>query len=252
MQARKKCEQCNTANEPNQIYCVNCGKYLKGKAIRKEDKLTIWGIDDFSVKMNPNGSVGQNSNICGTLKTTTTRDTKQMVVCPECSTETILLDGVLPLSCATCGYFFQAGIDKIVSSADRPGGYMNPDLKKDHKDISTDTKPHHVMDSIEKSPLQRVTKDSTTLRMTAVTSHHLLPETMKESGNIIGMNGTAFKGFQSKQQISIWHTAAGWYARATIGTPLYNGIPMNQGIQLKLSSGDLLVMDQEQFMLEII
>ena len=31
MQTRRKCEQCNTLNDDKQIYCVNCGKYLKGK-----------------------------------------------------------------------------------------------------------------------------------------------------------------------------------------------------------------------------
>ena len=60
-----------------------------------------------------------------------------------------------------------------------------------------------------------------------------------------------FRSFVSNKQIRIWHTTTGWYARANIGMPLYNGVPMNQGVQVKLSAGDLLVIDQEQFMIEL-
>lgn len=177
------------------------------------------------------------------------RSAKMIVVCPECSTKSNADNGVLPLSCSACGYFFQAGIDKIISEADLK------DNKKTVKGFSVPAKVSSTVNTdtarVQGGPLKRVTKDTTSLRITSITSNTFLPELMKEAGNIIGKNGTVFRSFVSNKQISIWHTATGWYARATIGTPLYNGVPMNQGVQVKLSAGDLLVIDQEQFMIEL-
>ena len=241
MQTRRKCEQCNTLNDDKQIYCVNCGKYLKGKIVKKDNKLTIWGTDDSPARNHNTQSKTQNSIV--------QRGGKKIVVCPECSTHFNVMDGVLPLSCSACGYFFQAGIDKIIYESD---------LRNTKRvDKGTDAQvTNHVSDKTstvrnQGGPLKRVAKDTTSLRITSITSHTLLPELMKEAGNIIGKNGTVFRGFVSNKQISIWHTTTGWYARATIGTPLYNGVPMNQGVQVKLSAGDLLVIDQEQFMIEL-
>jgi hypothetical protein len=175
---------------------------------------------------------------------------RQVVICPDCSAESNVSDGVLPLSCSVCGYFFQAGIDKII-------GVSDSDDKKTKNNTADDVKPQEavvqpVSQDINKGPLPSAKKDTSSLRLTAITSNHMLPETMKEAGNVIGKNGTTFRAFRSEQQISIWHTAAGWYARAIMGTALYNWVPMNQGIQVKLSAGDLLIVDQEQFMVEII
>ena len=241
MQTRRKCEQCNTLNDDKQIYCVNCGKYLKGKIVKKDNKLTIWGIDDSPARNNTSLVKGQDN--------TRQRSTKKIIVCPECLTKFTVEDGVLPLSCAVCGYFFQAGIDKIISESD----FLNNN-KADNESNSPVPNYSTVKTGIatkQDGPLKRAVRDTTTLRITSITSNTLLPELMKEAGNIIGKNGTAFRKFMSNKQISIWHTATGWYARATIGTPLYNGVPMNQGVQVKLSVGDLLVIDQEQFMVEI-
>lgn len=226
MQTRKKCEQCNTLNDEKQIYCLNCGKYLKGKIIRNDEKLTIWGIDASPAKI-----------VSGSDK-----KQKKVVVCPECSSKNNADDGVLPLSCSACGYFFQAGIDKVIDETD---------LTKCQVGDKTSNAPAKNDSDVQSSPLKRVSKDTTSLRMTVITSNTILPEVMREQGNVIGKNGTAFRSFVSNKQISIWHTPAGWYARATMGVPLFNGVPMNQGIQVKLSTGDLLVIDQEQFMVEL-
>ena len=241
MQTRRKCEQCNTLNDDKQIYCVNCGKYLKGKIVKKDNKLTIWGIDDSPARNDNTLNKVQNGVV--------QRGAKKIVVCPECSTQFDVADGVLPLSCSACGYFFQAGIDKIICESDLRNA------KRVDKGSNSQV-ANHVPDKTSTSrnqggPLKRASKDTTSLRITSITSHTILPELMKEAGNIIGKNGTVFQSFVSNKQISIWHTTTGWYARATIGTPLYNGVPMNQGVQVKLSAGDLLVMDQEQFMIEI-
>lgn len=240
MQTRRKCEQCNTLNDEKQIYCANCGKYLRGKVTKKDNKLTIWGIDESPAK--DYGTLGKEQN-------TNPGSAKMIVVCPECSTKSNADNGVLPLSCSACGYFFQAGIDKIISEADLK------DNKKTVKGFSVPAKVSSTVNTdtarAQGGPLKRVTKDTTSLRITSITSNTFLPELMKEAGNIIGKNGTVFRSFVSNKQISIWHTATGWYARATIGTPLYNGVPMNQGVQVKLSAGDLLVIDQKQFMIEL-
>ena len=241
MQTRRKCEQCNTLNDDKQIYCVNCGKYLKGKIEKKDNKLTIWGIDDSPARNNNTSNEVQNG--------TRQRDVKKIVVCPECSTQFDVADGVLPLSCSACGYFFQAGVDKIICEADLKNAKRvdkgSDSRVTNHTSVNTSTVPN------KGGPLKRTVRDASSLRITSITSNTILPELMKEAGNIIGKNGTVFRGFVSNKQLSIWHTTTGWYARATIGAPLYNGIPMNQGVQVKLSAGDLLVIDKEQFMVEL-
>lgn len=241
MQTRRKCEQCNTLNDEKQIYCVNCGKYLRGKVVKKDNKMTIWGMDESPARNSDNVS-GAQSNI-------RQRSAKKIVVCPECSTKANVENGVLPLSCSACGYFFQTGIDKIISESDLTN------TKRIDKGVNSPaTNPTAVKTNTARNqggPLKRAVRDTMYLRITSITSNTILPELMKEAGNIIGKNGTVFRSFVSNKQISIWHTATGWYARATIGTPLYNGVPMNQGVQVKLSAGDLLVIDQEQFMIEL-
>lgn len=220
---------------------MNCGKYLKGKIVKKDNKLTIWGIDDPPARNNTTSGRSQDS--------TRKNSAKKIVICPECSSKFDVVDGVLPLSCSSCGYFFQAGIDKIINESD-----LTNVNRVDKESATTVTNQTTVQTSTTRSqggPLKRVAKDTTSLRITSITSSIILPELMKEAGNIIGKNGTVFRSFVSNKQISIWHTTTGWYARATIGTPLYNGVPMNQGVQVKLSAGDLLVVDQEQFMMEI-
>ena len=240
VQTKIKCEQCNTLNDEKQIYCVNCGKYLRGKVTQKDNKLTIWGIDESPAK--DNGTFDK-------TKKTIQRSTKKIVVCPKCSTKASADNGVLPLSCSACGYFFQAGIDKIISESDLLNAKKldkGPSVtSKDNSTVKTDTA------RVQTGPLKKAVKDTTSLRITSITSNTILPEVMRDAGNIIGKNGTVFRSFVSNKQISIWHTFTGWYARATIGTPLYNGVPMNQGVQVKLSAGDLLVIDREQFMVEL-
>ena len=202
--------------------------------------MTIWGMDD-----SPARSLPDNRNGAAAKQTVA----KQIVICPECATVCDAVNGGLPISCSVCGYFFQAGIDKIISSADRKSTVDKTvpvaDAAKAKRD---DSKPA----AKGQGPLRRVSKDSTSLRIISLTSNHILPEMMKEAGNVIGRNGTVLKKFKSDQQISIWHTDAGWYIRATMGTPLINGVPMNQGVQMKLFAGDLIVMDREQFVVELL
>ena len=221
---------------------MNCGKYLRGKIIPQDNKLTIWRIDGSPVR-------DANANDRDKVKEDRSRSKKKIVICPDCSTKINADNGVLPLSCPMCGYYFQDGVDKIINEFEG----TKPKKTDTEGDARLKYSDRVRTDTVKKQegPLKRVTKDTTSLRITSITSNAILPELMKEAGNVIGKNGTVFRRFTSDKQLSIWHTAAGWYARATIGTPLFNGIPMNQGIQVKLSEGDLLVIDQEQFMVEL-
>lgn len=247
MQIRKRCVQCNTLNDPDRFYCVNCGKYLKGTVAEEKTRFTIWGTDDSPVRPAPDKILSAAAvNV----------QTRQIVICPECSVECDAAGGVLPLSCPECGYFFQAGIDRIINTSDRadtnhkvtadPGSGRNSGTNSNQVNSSAGNT------STGRGPLPRAGRDSSSLRIISLSSDHLLPEMMKETGSIIGKNGTAFRAFKSKQQVSIWHTDTGWYVRAIFGTPLFNGVPMNQGASIKLSAGDKLDIDEEQFMAEII
>lgn len=242
MQLRKKCERCNALNDANRIYCYNCGKYLKGKVFKGEAKQTIWGIADA-----PAIDYGNN----GDMSAVKTVNARQVVICPECGAESSPVNDGLPPFCLVCGYLFQVGIDKLVTSPNRldnrAGVNDNSATGNERNNV---VEP--VRDTSDQGPLHRASLDATLLRIVSITSDNLLPEVMKEAGNVIGKNGTALKKFKSDQQISIWHTATGWYVKATIGSPLYNGLPMNLGVQKKLFSGDLIDIDSEQFMIEIL
>lgn len=238
MQTRKKCVRCNTLNDADQMYCTNCGKYLLGKTARREQTVTVWGMDD-SPAIDRSADTGP--------KHTPAAADRYVAVCPACGTENETQKDLLPLACAACGYFFQAGIDRPVkASADAAQNKPKPAAQ------NTPSGRQNAAADRNDGPLPRTRKDTSTMRLIAISSQSVLPETMREAGNIIGKNGTAFRSLQTDQQLSIWHTPAGWYARATMGEPLFNGIPMTQGVQVRLSSGDLLILDQEQFMTEIL
>ena len=224
------------------MYCVHCGKYLRGKAEKQEPSMTIWGMNET-----PAVSTAQVPSPAATPAA----DVSYVAVCPQCSHACPASRDCLPLSCSECGYFFQAGIDTVVpassvSASKKPIVVNGVDITKPKvkENPVPDIKVRNV------GPLKRMSIDKSMMRLNAITASRM-PEIMKPAGNILGKGGNLFKGLCSEQQISIWHTAAGWYARATLGTPLYNGVPMNQGIQVKLASGDLIVLDAEQFMVEI-
>lgn len=246
MQIRKRCVQCNTLNDSDRFYCVNCGKYLKGTVAEDKKRFTIWGTDDSPVRSAPDNKRPAAVNV----------RTRQIVICPECNAECDAEGGVLPLSCPECGYFFQAGIDRIINSSNRTDTNRNvtadPGRGRDSDNNTGQVNFGAGNISAGRGPLPRAGRDSSALRIISLSSNHLLPEMMKETGNIIGKNGTAFRSFKSNQQVSIWHTDTGWYARAIFGTPLFNGVPMNQGASIKLSAGDKLDIDEGQFMTEII
>lgn len=243
MQTRRRCAQCNTLNDPEQVYCVNCGKYLRGKVVKQEERITIWGM---GVKPNP---VWGSSGVSSVPKKTLTG--RYVVICPECLSKHSAEPGKLPLSCMACGYFFQAGIDKVVleGTAGNQKPAVNPSIKPPVNPVKQSDEP--VKNNTGSGPLKRAANDTSSLRLICVTSGNIMPEMMKEIGNTIGKDGTIFKMLRTDQQLNIWHTRAGWYVRANSGFPLYNGSVMNQSVSKKLSDGDFLVIENEQFRVEI-
>lgn len=71
-------------------------------------------------------------------------------------------------------------------------------------------------------------------------------------GGIIGDNGTVMRWIRTSQQMSFRHTPAGWYIQVLAGQPLYNGVPVNTGAQIRLSDGDMLTIEKEQIRVEIV
>lgn len=247
MQAARKCVRCNTLNEAGQLYCIKCGKYLskEGKASRNP---TIWDInadrDDGILAQNSVASKKQSDDL-----------PRYVVICPQCKSAIAADNGVVPLACDQCGYFFQAGIDRIVPN--QPQVKCTSDFSNSGNDIrkpASITMDNKVPKSIPKKsgPLASARRDESTLRLIVISKNGIPPEKVKESGDIIGANGTVLKTIKSQQQISIWHSPAGWYIRSLAGAPLYNGVPVNAGMQIKLSDGDMITIDKEQVRIEIV
>lgn len=281
MQGAKKCGQCNVLNEAGRIYCKNCGKYLK-IAEKKEERVTIWGTDAYvsDVQWTPGGQNGAGSFGQGGMMTGAGAAhmkagcQKQAVICPQCGQQALLTDGLFPLACVSCGYFFQAGLDPVVTldaagqvqgggamagtspqGGQSAGGQDSQVLAGQGQQGSQFSAGQHNQSTTgqkKAGPLGRAPRDNSQMRLFSLTSPGMMPEVMTEAGNILGKDATVFKQLRSDQQVSIWHTPTGWYARALQGSPYYNGVPMNTGIQLKLSDGDLLNIGTQQLRVEIL
>ena len=244
MQAVKRCVRCNTVNDTSQIYCIKCGKFLSTKPESKPNR-TIWDIY-------PTAADAKNTQI--NRQTNDDKSKEYIVVCPQCGEAADVINGAIPLSCNQCGYFFQAGIDKVVSKASlyRKSSPIN---KGPVNQEPLDNNGKGLIRSNEtgkKSPLARAVIDSSSMRLINISRNGTFPERVSEQGAIIGANGTLLRNIKTTIQISIWHSATGWYARAMAGAPLYNGVPLNIGMQIKLNDGDMLTIAREQIRVEII
>ena len=149
-----------------------------------------------------------------------------VIICPECGEKAPVTDGILLLACTWCGHLFQAGLDQAASRSS--------------------------VQPVKKSPLARAVRDTSSMRLFLLSRPEVMPETVGEQGGILGENGTVLKQLRTGQQISLRHTPAGWYAMTIKGHLLYNGVPQNAGRQLRLSDGDMIIMDKEQIQVEII
>ena len=247
MQAARKCVRCDALNDPGQLYCVKCGKYLS-KEDKTSRKTTIWNM-----------SVNQDNQILVDNTMTNIKESDDLhqyvVICPQCNSAVSADDGVIPLACDRCGYFFQAGIDKIVQYKPQKrqksdffdkGGRSTQPSSTSKKDVAMKTVPK------KNNPMMGARRDESLLRLIVISKSGMVPESIKESGDIIGANGTVLKYIKTQQQVSVWHSPTGWYARTLQGQPLYNGVPVNVGMQIKLSDGDILTIEREQIRIEIV
>ena len=103
-----------------------------------------------------------------------------------------------------------------------------------------------------RSALASSRPDDSRLMLLAISNKKMPPAEVSPQGDIIGDGGTIFRNLKTGVKLSLWHTPAGWYARAMQGNVLYNGLPMNVGFQKKLADGDMFSFDAGQFRVEII
>lgn len=245
MQAVKRCVRCNTVNDPLQIYCIKCGKFLSTKAESKPNR-TIWDNDP---------AVADKKNIQINRQKNDDKSKEYIVICPQCGAASDVINGTIPLSCNQCGYFFQAGIDKVVSKASMHSTPAPASKGTVTQEPLVNNRNDHLKRSDDirtKSPLARAVKDCSSMRLINISQNGVIPERVSEHGEIIGVNGTVLRSINTKIQISIWHSATGWYVRVMAGSPLYNGVPLNIGMQIKLNDGDMLTIDREQVRVEIV
>lgn len=246
MQAVKRCGLCNTLNDADQLYCTRCGKYLSDKKINAARKLTVWDIPPEKEAVRQEEKKDE-------------RQKDSFVRCPVCHTLSQVVDGALPLACGTCGYFFQVGIDEILSGREGEAGFPERTVSG----RGDDEQPDQII-GIQKgdegrsghtkkgNPLARAKRDVSHMRLIPASREKNGPESVSEDGEIIGADGTILKQIETFCQIRIWHSPAGWYARTLQGQPFYNGVPKNAGVPIKLCDGDVLTLEKEQIYVEIV
>lgn len=262
MQAGKRCVRCNEINDPGRSYCVRCGKYLTARAQEQPKLRTVWECDPSDRAPDPVMAHGRAGG--GPVRTAAghAAPVNYVVVCPECGTRSPVTDGVIPLACGQCGYFFQAGVDLPVPDAapvpdqnaalvPDPGVKRTADVKDTQKDSAPCVPPGGAAFGARRNPMARTSRDTSSLRLILISQPGVLPEPVGEQGGILGENGTLFRRIRSGQQISIWHSPAGWYARTLKGAPYYNGVPQSVGNQVRLEDGGVFLLEREQIRVEI-
>lgn len=237
MQTKRKCVHCNTLNDPGRIYCIQCGKYLKARTVSSAKPVTVWGFGNTDPWSPPADNPQKSASA----------DSSYYAVCPQCSEKCTAAGGHLPVMCPQCGYFFQAGIDQVVSEGD---------LQKQAEPVKTapvEPQPVSAPQPMKKSgPMPSSSYDTSKCRLIAFSAADLMPEMMKESGNIIGSGGTVFRKLKTDQRLFIWHSATGWYLRAEKGHIYLNGSELNLGVERKLADGNSLIIGNVEFRAEIL
>lgn len=215
-----------------------------------------------------------------------------IVRCPQCGKIHPVQDKKLPNVCSQCFYFFQPGVDKVVPAASmasgqsmqqgmsgvNTGGFGNSSLNQGQirglgqtqgqigqGQISRGQMSQNQMSQSQagnrqtgqgplagRSALASSRPDDSRLMLLAISNKKMPPAEIASQGDIIGDGGTIFPNLKTGIKLSLWHTPAGWYARAMQGNVLYNGLPMNVGFQKKLTDGDMFSFDAGQFRVEII
>lgn len=245
MQAVKRCGQCNAQNDSGQIYCAKCGKFLSARAAGIPKSITVWDMEVMNQKKDK--PVAQKAKDFEPVQ-------KYLVICPQCNNTSAAVNGMLPLACDKCGYFFQAGIDNVVPKV--PQNRQRPDAEEkdrqpDVQTVSDDYSTPAVL-SGRRNPLASAKKDTSSMRFIVISQKEAVPEEADEKGGIIGNNGTILKWIKTSQQMSFRHAPTGWYVQILAGQPLYNGVPVNAGRQMRLYDGDILTIEKEQIRVEIV
>ena len=220
MQGQKKCVRCNTLNDGNKMYCVKCGKYLPNSRTSVQKTLTVWE-QGFSA---------------------TQEEQKYFVICPECQMKHEVKNGNLPLACKRCGYFFQVGLDKIISE------------DESEMQVSPVVQPKVVNETSDEpsGPWGKRKTVSPKMRLIPLGMSGIKPASVRAEGEILGFDGTILQQIKTSHQLGITLSPTGWYLTILRGTPLYNGVPQNAGGQVRLEDGDLIFMDDVKIRVEIV
>lgn len=180
-----------------------------------------------------------------------------VVICPVCQYHAPTKNGVLPMSCSNCGYFFQVGLDLIVKD-----GALQDSVSNQQSNTSS-TPPIQTKQQVSnrssipassslKSPMPTVSKDNSQLRLFWLNRINEMPIQIPHKGVTLGSKGVLLKEIPGNTLFMIWHTPAGWYLRCINGTVLYNGAPINLNIDTRLLNNDSIIIDDEQFRVEVI
>lgn len=237
MAETKRCVQCSYDNPINQIYCLKCGKFLRNN---NDSVVSIWTTPATEMS-------GVGTNVINNSNSNNTKDYK-VVICPQCKQVEKTPDSVLPMTCSSCGYFFQIGVDKIIlfSEVNKPKvSSTNDEDKKNDVNGIQDEGP-----KIKK--IRKVRKeDTSTLRLIVRSDSSILPQKINPLGDIIGLNGTVLKQLKTESQIKINRTPTGWYIEVLEGDCVVGNVHMNKMVQRKLMHGDYLVIGRYQIFAEI-
>lgn len=256
----KRCVQCNSINDDNQIYCYKCRSFLlAGSSISKEPShKSIWEIQSDAGNTAGNsgypapGNAGRSAGSPSPARPAANLVRK----CPMCGYQEAVINGQLPLFCTACNYFFQDEDRPVAQKPKVSTGARNPGAVQ--KSVPSEV-PVTPMQPRRSGPMRRAQNDHSSLRLICLSEKGSMILSVKQEGAILGTAGTlhseAFRigGFRGicPKHVSIWHTEAGWYLRALAGFTLLNGGALNVGASVPLANGDDLTIGDCSLRVEV-
>lgn len=240
MAETKRCVQCSYDNPGNQIYCLKCGKFLRKNNDSVVSSPNIWTTPTTKLS-------GVGTNVINNPNSNNTKDYK-VVICPQCKQVEKTPDSVLPMTCSSCGYFFQIGVDKII-----PFSEVNKQKVSSTNDAGKRDDENEIQEEdLKIKKIKKVRKeDTSSLRLIVRSDSSILSQKINPLGDIIGLNGTVLKQLKTESQIKINRTPTGWYIEVLEGDCIVGNVHMNKMVQRKLVHGDYLVIGKNQIFVEI-
>ena len=239
MAETKRCVQCSYDNPGNQIYCLKCGKFLRKNNDSVVSSPNIWTTPTTKLS-------GVGTNVINNPNSNNTKDYK-VVICPQCKQVEKTPDSALPMTCSSCGYFFQIGVDKII-----PFSEVNKQKVSSTNDAGKRDDENEIQEDLKIKKIKKVRKeDTSSLRLIVRSDSSILPQKINPLGDIIGLNGTVLKQLKTESQIKINRTPTGWYIEVLEGDCIVGNVHMNKMVQRKLVHGDYLVIGKNQIFVEI-